>query len=103
MDNFYFFFTSSDGYYGLGKVVNGNQQLIGDEAMQPSEVINQGEAANQVRADCVGSTLAIYVNGVKLAQYEDTDFTSGDVGLIAGSFDNPGTDIHFDNFKVYKP
>jgi len=33
----------------------------------------------------------------------DDDFTSGDVGILAGSFDKPGSDIYFDNFVVYKP
>lgn len=103
VNNFYFFIISSDGYYGLGKVANGDQQLIGDESMPPSEIIKQGDATNLIQADCIGNQLAIYVNGVKLAEYVDTDFTSGDVGLLAGSFANPGTDIHFKNFKVLKP
>ncbi|MCK4900962.1 MAG: hypothetical protein KAS38_19435 [Anaerolineales bacterium] len=103
LNNFYFLIISSDGYYGVGKVVDGDQQLIGDESMPPSEIIKQADATNIIRADCVGNKLSIHVNGVKLAEYEDTDFTSGDVGLLAGSFENPGTDIHFENFKVFKP
>ena len=73
------------------------------DAMQPSEAIQQGGAQNTIRADCVGSTLSLYVNGQKLDEVQDTEFASGDVGLIAGSFDTPGTDIHFDNFVVTKP
>jgi hypothetical protein len=103
VNNFYFFIISSDGYYGIGKVVNGEQQLVGDDSMPPSEVINQGDDTNLIRADCVGDQLSLYVNGVKLADYKDTDFISGDVGLMAGSFTIPGTDIHFKNFKVLKP
>jgi hypothetical protein len=33
----------------------------------------------------------------------DSDFASGDVGLLAGTYDEVGTDIHFDNFVVRKP
>jgi hypothetical protein len=33
----------------------------------------------------------------------DSSFSSGDVGLIAGSFATEGTDIHFDNFVVRQP
>ena len=102
-NNFYFLVISSDGYYGIGKFLEGEQILIGDESMPPSEDINQGNATNSLRADCVGNTLSIHVNGVLLAEYEDDSFTSGDVGLLAGSFDVPGTDIHFDNFVVRKP
>jgi hypothetical protein len=102
-NNFYFFVISSDGYYGIGKVLDGEQLLIGDESMPPSEDINQGNATNNLRADCVGNKLSIHVNGVLLAEHQDDSFTSGDVGLLAGSFDVPGTDIHFDNFVVRKP
>lgn len=102
-DNYYFFIASSDGYYGIGRFLGGKQELIGVESMPPSEVIKQGNATNHLRADCIGSKLSLYVNDEFLAQYEDTAFTSGDVGLIAGSLVSPGVDIHFDNFKVLKP
>ncbi len=101
--NFYFFVISSDGYYGVGKFVQGEQKLIGSESMPPSEKINTGNATNHLRADCVGNKLRLYVNDELLTEVEDSDFTSGDVGLLAGSFDQPGTDIHFDDFVVLKP
>lgn len=101
--NFYFFVVSSDGYYGIGKVSDAGQELINMDAMQPSEAILQGESTNTIRADCVGSSLSLYVNGEKLDEVQDSEFSSGDVGLIAGSFDTPGTDIQFDNFSVIKP
>ncbi len=103
VSRFYFFVISSDGYYGIGKVSDAGQELIGMDSMQPSEAIQQGEATNTVRADCVGSSLSLYVNGEKLDEVQDSELSSGDVGLIAGSFDTPGTDIHFDNFVVTKP
>ena len=77
--------------------------LIGTQSMPPSEVIVQGEGANHIRAGCVDNTLTLIVNGETLAEYEDTEFTSGDVGLLAGSFTNPGTEIYFDNFQVLRP
>lgn len=102
-DNYYFFIASSDGYYGIGRFFQGKQELIGVEAMPPSEVTHKGNATNHLRADCIGPRLSLYINGEFLAQYEDTAFASGDVGLLAGSLDSPGVDIYFDNFKVFKP
>jgi hypothetical protein len=102
-ENYYFFIISSDGYYGIGKVSGGKQQLIGMESMPPSEAIRQGKASNHLRADCIGSKLSLYVNDQFLAQVEDGEFASGDVGLMAGSLASPGTDIHFDNFVVSMP
>jgi hypothetical protein len=101
--NFYFFTISSDGYYGIGKFKSGVQILIGETSMQTSDKIRRGEQINHIRADCVGSTLTLYVNGEKIQSVNDSDFTSGGVGLIAGAFDTPGTDIKFDNFTVLKP
>lgn len=102
-ENFYFFIISSDGYYGIGKFKDDQLQLIGMDSMPPSENINQGNATNHLRSDCVGRTLTMYANGEKLAEFYDTDFSYGDVGLIAGALETPGTDIHFDNFTVLKP
>ncbi|MBM3144181.1 MAG: hypothetical protein FJ010_04260 [Chloroflexi bacterium] len=103
VDNFYFFIISSDGYYGIGKTVDGVQELIGTDQMNPDDAINQGDANNHIKADCVGSHLVLHANGAKLADVEDTSLSSGDVGLIAGTFDEAGADIHFDNFVVRKP
>ncbi len=103
LDNFYFFVISSDGYYAIGKVVDGTQELLGVENMEYSDTIKQGNATNHIRADCFGSHLVLHVNGQKLSDVTDNTYTSGDVGLMAGTFDEAGTDIHFDNFVVKKP
>lgn len=102
-DNFYMMVISSDGYYGIAKMKDGKYSLIGADQLQYNNAIAQKEAANHLRADCVGSTLRFYVNGVKLIETRDSDFTIGDVGLIAGTYDEKGVDILFDNFVVRKP
>jgi len=103
VSNFYFFIISSDGFYGIGKVVDGEQNLIGADQMYPHEVIKQGNTTNHIKVDCVDSHLVLYANGAKLVEVEDSTFSSGDVGLIAGTFAEAGTDIHFDNFVIYNP
>lgn len=101
--NFYFFIISSDGYYGVGKVLDGEQILLGEEELMPSDDIKMGNITNDIRADCVGSTLTLYTNDSQLISVNNSSFTSGDVGLLAGTFGTPGTDIHFDNFIVRQP
>lgn len=103
IEQFYTFIISSDGYFGIGKIRGNDYQLIGMDALLRSDVIKKGSAFNHIRADCIGNELTLYVNGTKLAQVEDSDLTSGDVGLIAGTYNNVGADIRFDNFIVYKP
>jgi pectate lyase len=104
IDNFYAFLASSDGYYGITKVVGAEQELIGQEELLPTDAITLGaDAVNTLRADCVGNTLTLYINGTQVAQVQDSTFNSGDVGLLAGTFDTAGTDVLFDNFIVRKP
>ncbi|HUF37534.1 MAG TPA: hypothetical protein VMN57_03335 [Anaerolineales bacterium] len=101
--NFYFFLVASDGYFAIGKYTAGDYDLIGSDLMVPSDVVIGGEATNRLRAECIGETLRLFVNGVQLAEVTDPDHTAGDVGLIASTFDEPGTDILFDHFAVLSP
>lgn len=101
--NFYFLIISSDGYYGIGIVEDGHQKLLEPPQMYHSEAINPGNANNHIQAVCQGSRLALSVNGEFIAETYDSSFTSGDIGLIVGSFDEPGVDILFDNLSVKLP
>lgn len=100
--NHYFFVISNDGYYAIGKFSDGQAILIGQESMVPSEFI-QTEGINHLRADCVGNTLTFYVNYNQVASTSDTDLVTGGVGVLAGSFDEPGVDVLFQNFVVMQP
>ena len=102
-DNFYFLILASDGFYGIGKYTNGEQSLIGSDSLNQTDKINTGDASNRIRAECVGNSLRLSVNGSLLHEVNDSDHRSGDVGLMAGTFDTPGTDILFDNFVVRRP
>jgi len=101
--DYYFFMITSDGYYTIGKFTNGQMTQLGQSEMQYSENIHRGIAVNHLRGDCVGNTLTLYVNGFQIAQAQDSTLTSGDVGLMAGTFAQPGVDIIFDNFVVLQP
>ena len=105
VDNYYYFYISSDGYAGIGIDNAGTKTVISssDGNLAPDSGINQGAATNHIRADCIGNTLTLYVNGSQVASATDSSFSGGDVGLVAKTFSAAGTDIMFDNFFVYKP
>ncbi|MBC8506576.1 MAG: hypothetical protein ISR58_13325 [Anaerolineales bacterium] len=103
VENFYFFIISSDGFYGIGKYDNGEWVLLNEEQMLPTEDVNQGNATNHIRADCVGTHFVLYANNIKLAEIEDSSFASGDIGLLAGTLTEVGVEIQFDNLVVKKP
>lgn len=100
---FYFGAISSDGYYGILKMSEGKYSVLGRENLIPSDLIHQGNAANNIRFDCIGPTLTLFVNGTQVDQQTDSDYMNGNVGLIAGTYDEPGTDLLFDNFFVFQP
>lgn len=103
-NNLYQFLLSSDGYVGILKLVDGSMQSIAAETLIEHPAVNMGNAQNQIRADCIGDTLTLFVNGQQVSTAQDTTFPdSGDVGVFAGTYDTPGTDIHFDNFIVTAP
>ncbi len=101
--NYYFFVISTDGYYAIGKVKDGVQSLLGQDAMRYASAIETGIAINHLRAECQGSTLRFYINDAPVALVDDLDFTEGDVGLLAGTFDVGELDVLFDDFKVLQP
>jgi len=100
--NYYFFIISTDGFYAIGKFTNGQAILIGQESMLPTDLI-QADGVNHLRADCLGDSLIFYVNFTQVAAVQDADFQAGDVGLLAGSFTEPGVDMMFHNFVVIQP
>lgn len=104
-NNFYLLVLGSDGYYGISKVINGEEQLVGMEELQLNDmVIKPGDGAtNHIKAECAGERLTLLANGQVLADVRDQDLKSGDIGLIAGTYDDPGVDILFDNLIVTRP
>jgi hypothetical protein len=100
--NYYFFIISNDGYYAIGKFIGGLTLLLGKTEMQTSEAIQTG-TMNHLRADCIGDKLTFYINFTEVASATDADFSSGDVGVLAGAFSDPGVDVLFDNFVVIQP
>jgi hypothetical protein len=102
VNKFYYGVISSDGYYGIMKMTSNGGTPVSNNKMGESDLISRGAASNHIRFDCIGSTLTLYVNGTQLDQQTDPEYTTGNVGVIAGTFSEMGTDILFDNFFVYK-
>ena len=100
---FYFFAIGSDGYYGIGKTSGAGSVWLGQEQMLNSPNINTGVNINHLRADCIGNTLTFYVNGFPVAQAFDSTLADGRVGLMAGSLEEGGVDVIFDQFVVIQP
>jgi len=97
-DNHYALEVSEDGYYSIWKRVNGEVVYILDWAL--SDLIPIDGSPFVVNASCDGAQLSVGINGNLLATGSDADFSSGSVGLMAGTWNNGGLIISFDNFEV---
>lgn len=102
-DNYYFFVISSDGYYGIGKSIDGLQQLISAPGMLPADEVSQGIAKNHLRADCIGEQLELFINGQRVSKVSDSKFARGRVGILVGTLEAQESVVLFDNFSVLNP
>lgn len=99
--DYYAFIITGQGNFSIGKVSANSLSLLGSGEMGYSDAILPGQALNHIRAECVGDTLTLIVNGEKLLEVQDSSLLQGDVGMVAGTAEEGGTDILFDNFVVW--
>jgi len=102
-NSFYFFLVSSDGFYALGKVVRDVRTILSppEGSFQPTDaLLLEADAVNTLSADCSGNQFSLTVNGVTVGEFTDSELSRGDVGLIAGTFDEGGVRIYFDDVVV---
>lgn len=99
-DSFYWFQISSDGYFSVDLREGGDWiSLVGWEA---SPAIEQGlNATNRLRLASRDNEFTFYVNDSPVTTLVDGAYAAGNIGLAAGTFDEPGVVVHFDNLKVY--
>lgn len=101
--DFYIFTIRSDGYYAIFKMYQGNEYFLSSEGYEYSDAIKTGVNTNHLTILCAGEQLSLSVNGVFLTSVEDSSYVVGDVGVIAGAFDQPDVNVYFDNFSVSQP
>ena len=102
-ENFYFFLISSDGYAGIGRYAAGEKELLNHATMLPTDAIGPIDEHNLIQAACVDEALTLWVNGEIVAEATTRDIWHGDVGLLAGTYDQGGVEIQFDNFSTLMP
>jgi serine/threonine protein kinase/S1-C subfamily serine protease len=98
--NFYALEVTENSYYSIWKYVDGEFNSLVDWTI--SRDIPTGQAMT-LTAACVGNTLTLAVNGSPLVEVQDNTFNGGDVGLIAGTWNEPGLRVRFDDFLVNSP
>ncbi len=96
--NYYFLQLGSDGTYAISRYLNGEFTALVD--WTSSTAVKTGGETNHIRAECVGNLLSLYANDELLATVEDDALTFGKIALAAGTYDDSGVQINFDNLVV---
>ena len=98
----------SDGYYSIlasfGPGENDYKRIAGGSSAPTLPAAQVGNAPTKLRADCIGDTFTLYVNGQKIAEGRDGTVGSGEqVGFDAGTYESGGLDVVFRNFTAAIP
>ncbi len=102
--NFIYGSVGTDGYYAISEVKDDRTKILtGDGKYQKSDAIPLGSESYNIRLACEGDRYTLFVNGEKIDSANSRTFSNGDVGLLAGAFDQGGVKVLFDNFSVSAP
>lgn len=99
-DNFYAYFVSGNGYWNLSKFEEGDWITLSDW-MASDAIAGLGEV-NRLGVLADGEVITLFVNGEQVGQVTDGSFSEGGIALLAGTFDDPGVDVAFDNFALWE-
>jgi hypothetical protein len=98
-ENFYWFQISSDGYYAVSILRDGDWESMAGWEENPA-IYTGPNVVNRIAVICSGDTFDFYVNDSYLVSVVDDTFAAGNIGLAAGTFDEPGVVVEFDNLIV---
>jgi S1-C subfamily serine protease/cytochrome c556 len=99
-ENLYEFGIDGEGYFMIGKYVDGEWIFLVD--WQESIALNGGDdASNDLAVICIENELSFYANGELLATVVDDSFKEGEMALFAETFDEGGVEILFDDLYVW--
>lgn len=123
--NYYTFMTSSDGYYQVARVVDGNITELSTFNVD-SSIVNQGiSTVNRLRVVARGNQFQFYINGEQvqvcipnnpdaqstyfmdscidgqmLDTLTDDAIAQGQIGVVVQTFSESGVTVEFDNLVV---
>lgn len=93
--NYYFVLLAGQGYYLVGKTVEGNASVLHPWSYEPKL---QEHGTNLMRVEMLNDTFTLFLNDTQVYSFKDTSFASGGYGF----FTQKGVRASFDDLKVWK-
>jgi hypothetical protein len=101
---FYRFEITGDGTYILERHESDGSRTLFMGDWLDADAINQGiNVVNRLGVEAQGSEISLLVNDVLLFQVTDDAYSSGYIGLDAGTFDVAPVQVAFDNLVIHPP
>ncbi len=97
-DNYYSLSFGNDDYVAIYKTVDGDWESLFNEFVD----IDLSADFHMLTISCIGTELSLYVDDQLIISVDDGDLSTGDVGLLAGTYGDVPIRIEFDNFVVYR-
>jgi hypothetical protein len=102
--NFVYGSIGTDGYYAIVEIKDDEATILtGGGKFQQADAIPLGSETYVIRLACEGDRYTLLVNGEEIDSANSSAFSAGDVGLLAGSFEQGGVEVLFDDFSVSAP
>jgi hypothetical protein len=98
-DNFYAFLVTAEGKYTILRKDAGDWQVL--QPWTPSGALKQGRLPNLLRVEVQGEEVRAYANGQVLTAAQAPGLKKGQVGLVAGTYDQPPTEVYFDDVALF--
>ena len=98
-DNYYSMSFGNDSYVTIYKSIAGTWTALFNEFVDT----DLSGDYHQMTISCIGTELSLFIDGNLMARVSDSELSTGDVGLISGTYDSVPVVIEFDNFLVYTP
>jgi hypothetical protein len=96
----YYFLISGDGYYTIrAGTRDGVRHII---PWTETEAVQQGRSINRLRIACIADYLALWVNGIFIAETRDSRFRRGFAALTAAAPEGVTVDIRFDGLRIWE-
>ncbi|MCS7070805.1 MAG: DUF1080 domain-containing protein [Anaerolinea sp.] len=96
----YYFLISGDGYYTIrAGTRDGIREII---PWTENAAIQQGRSINRLRIACIGDYLALWINGVFIAETHDSRFRRGFAALTAAAPEDVTVDVRFDALRIWE-
>jgi hypothetical protein len=99
--NFYRFDIGGDSKWAVSRRMR--EQWIHLSELKSSAAIQPSPSTNTIRIVARGDSFEFYANGSLLGKLNDSNLAIGRIGLFASTFDDPKTQVIFDDVKVVKP